>query len=832
MSSRCDVIIPVKNAPWWLGACLDALARNSAPEHLGRILVVDDGSTPDAWWAIERICSRHGVELMRNTGRPGFGGTCNFGAERSDAPFLLFLNTDCLVSPGTIRKLVAVCEADRTIGLACPLSNNSPVLTLPLIRGFSYEEMDGLLARTGAGLSLAEIAPDACTVVGNCLLITRACWERVGAFDPVWGAGYGEETDYQMRAMGHGFRGVALTTAYVFHFGNASFRYEAGMKELQQKNYRMFLTRWGDTFRNYAQRCATSDPVSIAAARLETLGAVPAPDLLFVLPILSQTIGGVHAVIDICNELLTSGVQARCALLGRISPEALREFREPIYFGLLHYEDERALQIATDVRPRAVAATLFSTTPSAWCFARARGIPLINFVQGYEVFFENGSRRAEVIRSLSLADENVVTSRWLADGMARLDPRRRSVHLPIGINEYVFWPGPRQAVATGPVRLGLALRSAPDKGQWILLEVLHQLAARREELSLTVFCAEGYHLPDEWVNHPGTVAVRMPADRGSIADELRRCDVFVDASLHEGFGLMPLEALACGAAVVASDSGGIREFLKHGECGSLVEQVNKPERYVEAILALLDDREQLGRMQARAVEVGRSFSASTRLGAYAAYFRELGARAGVRERCLLQLSDEKGFEGLEPGRHVVVSRVPVPPSKALNGLDRLLAAGKAGVPAWVKTARVKNAIRSGRRAAERIVASVRRPRVLTNGAAPDLSTPGPLVLHASDGDPSVLLPLFDYPAGEELHLLVDIDSPAETQLALYYSTSTGRGYDESRTIRNPLRRGRNVAILTFNSKGLEGRLRLDPGEVRGSYQIHRIEIRRTLHSDA
>ncbi len=50
-----------------------------------------------------------------------------------------------------------------------------------------------------------------------------------------------------------------------------------------------------------------------------------------------------------------------------------------------------------------------------------------------------------------------------------------------------------------------------------------------------------------------------------IATFYRFVDVFVFPSFVEGFGLPPLEAMACGAAVVVTDSGGVREYARDGD---------------------------------------------------------------------------------------------------------------------------------------------------------------------------------------------------------------------------------------------------------------------------
>lgn len=53
--------------------------------------------------------------------------------------------------------------------------------------------------------------------------------------------------------------------------------------------------------------------------------------------------------------------------------------------------------------------------------------------------------------------------------------------------------------------------------------------------------------------------------------QLLQCaDAYVSATLHEGFGLVYLEAMAAGLPVVTFDHGGQIDFLRHGETGYLV----------------------------------------------------------------------------------------------------------------------------------------------------------------------------------------------------------------------------------------------------------------------
>lgn len=96
-------------------------------------------------------------------------------------------------------------------------------------------------------------------------------------------------------------------------------------------------------------------------------------------------------------------------------------------------------------------------------------------------------------------------------------------------------------------------------------------------------------------------------------------DVVAVPSWNESFGLVALEAQACGRAVVATDVGGLRHAVRDGQTGVLVPG-HAPGHWAEALAALLDNPAERVRMGANAAGHASRFSwdntAATTLDAY------------------------------------------------------------------------------------------------------------------------------------------------------------------------------------------------------------------------
>lgn len=241
-------------------------------------------------------------------------------------------------------------------------------------------------------------------------------------------------------------------------------------------------------------------------------------------------------------------------------------------------------KIAGDI----VLSNYYTTFFLGWVLKVFNGKKNVYFIQGYEPdFFDLKQNFSNKIKSnlakityLIKPDLRITISQYIKDKIGKKDV----LIINDGIDPKIFNAIVHEKSNRSKTIISSIALDIKRKGFCDFIKAIEILSDKRKDFEILLFSSQR----DVKLDLSFPYSIVFPSSDLEIVECLQKSDIFISASHLEGFGLPGLEAMACGAALITSNSGGITQYAV-SESNSLIFEVGNINALVVAIERLLDD---------------------------------------------------------------------------------------------------------------------------------------------------------------------------------------------------------------------------------------------------
>lgn len=630
-SPSVDVVICVHDALTDVRRCLWSLLHKAS--RCFRLILVNDGSAePTSEFLAQLAHDLPAVTLIDHPDPPhGYTIAANLGLGASASDYVVFLNSDTVITYGWLERIVACGERDPGIGILGPLSNAATHQSVPARRAdgrWADNPLPAWLTPDGMALLLERVSPGAGVTLpfinGFCYVIRRQVIEQIGGFDEEhFPGGYAEENDYSQRARDAGFTLAVADNAYVYHARSRSYGAEV-RDQVARAGYETFLDKHGrskiDALVKEIESDTTLDPVRKAIADATSSPTAAAAELLagteqrlsiaFVLPGLAEGgSGGSHSVYQEAQGLRSLGIDTRIMLAEGAHQRARAIYEDSELFSTYASVDELTDRTSD---ANVIVATHFKSVSAVAGVRERRGdfLPAY-YIQDYEAMFDfsDSADNDEAAASYTSIPEMLLFAKthWLCNVISRCHGVFVAKVEP-SLDTDLFH-AQDTAPRDGPIRVVAMVRPrTPRRQPYSTTSVLERLSEElSHDLTIATFGCSDADLrrvtqdPGLHESHLGLLR------REQVADLLRRSDVFLDMSTYQAFGRTALEAMACGCTAVVPELGGVWDFAQHGTNAVTIDTCDREAAFA-AVASLAVEPDRLARLKAGALEAAGRYS--------------------------------------------------------------------------------------------------------------------------------------------------------------------------------------------------------------------------------
>lgn len=222
---KLTVSIVNYNAGDYLLKCLQSLKKNSKELDFD-VFVIDNASLDGSFEKAEKEYKE--FNFIKNKENLGFGKAHNQVLRKSKTPYVLTLNPDCEVPPGTLKYMFEFMEKDSSVGLStCRVEKSDGTPDKAAHRGFPtpyasfkylFLKNDKLYHLTDRDMTKPHEIDSA---VGAFMFIRKSALDKVGYFDEDYFL-YGEDIDLCYRIKEGGFKVMYVPEVKVLHVKGVS----------------------------------------------------------------------------------------------------------------------------------------------------------------------------------------------------------------------------------------------------------------------------------------------------------------------------------------------------------------------------------------------------------------------------------------------------------------------------------------------------------------------------------------------------------------------------------------------------------------------------------
>mgnify|MGYP006088770125 CR=1 FL=1 len=239
LTKKVSIVVLGLNKIEYTAQCIESTNKYCKQEI--EWILVNNGSTDGTQAYFDLV---PGAKVIHNDQNIGVAAGWNQGMKIATGDYVLILNNDVILAPGSIENLVRCAMNHPQSGLIAPRSNS--IAGPQIIDGFKFEnelEIPKILQDMMEKNTLSSWQFP--MIKGFCMLIPMNVMNEVGYFDESFGFGNFEDDDYSQRVAREGYDLRVANDSIIFHYGSVSFG-QANIDWEQQmvKNQAIYEEKW------------------------------------------------------------------------------------------------------------------------------------------------------------------------------------------------------------------------------------------------------------------------------------------------------------------------------------------------------------------------------------------------------------------------------------------------------------------------------------------------------------------------------------------------------------------------------------------------------------